>query len=670
MTEQLLRRPVATWVLFAATIVLGVYAMPKLRVESMPEVELPTLTVRTTWSGASPSAVHRSITVPMEEVARRVHGIEEVVARSYPGFSQVEISFRRDVNIEFARLELAEQIGAIRRDLPMNARPPEIRGDVPEEFQTADFFTVSLISPLDPNDLREKAEQWIVPQVMGVEGVASAEIRGGANRILHIVLDREKLRLHRLSADAVLRRVLALDDITAGGVVRTGPTEALVSIRDKSTVPNLEKLVVGRRGERLIRLRELGEVRWDHEDPTYLVRINGQNMVLLSAEKRRGSNAVSVSRRIRAMLPELEASLPFEVIFEIDEDQGGELEKKLRELIYRSLLILGVLLLLLLLSMRSLRLAATVVASILLAVLISLSLFYFLGISVNFITISGLTVCFGMILDNSILVLDSVHRRISLSVGGFKKGWKQRLTSLQARQGLVAGAGEVAFPILATTFTTMVAFLSFVFLSGRLSLYYAPLAVAVATAMGASILVALGWMPVALRSVWMGRLKGEGTEDAVMAAAPSSISADTQRNAFEKLIGWTLRLWWLVILLSFTFLAGGWFIYKEKLDKGGFWRVPERETLVMFISLPEGTDILETYGTMRRFEDELLPVPEGVHLKTQVWRNNGRLRCRFEDDMLFSEYPLLYRNSLIDLAEKMAGMGIFIRGFDDLEDAG
>ncbi len=417
MTEQLLRRPVATWVLFAATIVLGVYAMPKLRVESMPEVELPTLTVRTTWSGASPSAVHRSITVPMEEVARRVHGIEEVVARSYPGFSQVEISFRRDVNIEFARLELAEQIGAIRRDLPMNARPPEIRGDVPEEFQTADFFTVSLISPLDPNDLREKAEAWIVPQVMGVEGVASAEIRGGANRILHIVLDREKLWLHQLSADAVLRRVLTLDDITAGGVVRTGPTEALVSIRDKSTVPNLEKLVVGRRGERLIRLRELGEVRWDHEDPTYLVRINGQNMVLLSVEKRRGSNAVSVSRRIRAMLPELEASLPFEVTFEIDEDQGGELEKKLRELIFRSLLILGVLLLLLLLSMRSLRLAATVVASILLAVLISLSLFYFLGISVNFITISGLTVCFGMILDNSILVLDSVHRRISLSVG-------------------------------------------------------------------------------------------------------------------------------------------------------------------------------------------------------------------------------------------------------------
>jgi HAE1 family hydrophobic/amphiphilic exporter-1 len=330
-----------------------------------------------------------------------------------------------------------------------------------------------------------------------------------------------------------------------------------------------------------------------------------------------------------------------------------------------------VLLLLLLASMRDLRLAVIVVGSILLAVVISLSLFYFLHISVNFITISGLTVCFGMILDNSILVLDSVHRRLAEGIGGFRRGWRRLVHPGTVNQQIVAGTGEVAFPILATTLTTMVAFLSFVFLSGRLSLYYAPLAIAVATAMGASILVALGWMPVALRGAWIGRTSGPPRGAAPAAPAPGEHAPQSEAyvgqppNGFEKMVRLTLRGWWFVLPLTLAILFSGWYLYKNKVDRGGFWQIPEKETLLMFISLPEGTDILMVYETMKRFERELLPVPEGVDLNIMVWRNNGRMQVRFDEEMLKSEYPLLYRNRLIELAEKMAGMGIFIRGFDE-----
>jgi HAE1 family hydrophobic/amphiphilic exporter-1 len=674
-----------TWVLFAALVVLGVYALPKLRVESMPEVELPSLTISTSWTGASPSAVQRAITVPIEEAVRRVHGIEKVVARSYPAFSWVEVSFRRDVDVEFARLELAEQVGAVRRTLPLNATSPQIRGEVPEEFSRREFFTVSLISPLDPNELREFAEKWIVPQVMSVEGVANAEVRGGANRLLRIVLDRERLRVQRLSPDAILRAIRTLDDVTAGGVVRRGAMEMLVSIRDAATIERFAEMIVARRGERLIRLRELAEIDWDHEDPSYLIRINGENMVMLHVEKRRGSNAVTVSRELRAKLPEIERSLRFPVTFEVDEDEGGELEDKLMELIYRSLIILGVLFLLLLAFMRDLQLAGTVVASILFAVMISLSFFYFLGISVNFITISGLTVCFGMILDNSILVLDSVHRRISMAVGGLRKGWRRRITLPQALVEIAEGTGEVGFPILATTLTTIVAFLSFVFLSGRLSLYYAPLAVAVVTALAASIFVALGWMPVALRTLWLRVGQGStpasgGRPDHPVDASSTEAQASGRRpesvadllaepiwrpNRFERAVRLTLRGWWVVLLIAVGAMIGGWFIYQDKVDKGGFWRMPEREMLYLGIRLPEGTDVLMTYETMRRFEREILPVPEGIRMRTSVYRNRGHMQITFEDEMLYSELPLLYRSYLIDMAEKMAGMGIYLRGFAD-----
>jgi hydrophobic/amphiphilic exporter-1 (mainly G- bacteria), HAE1 family len=664
MTRWFLAHPVAAWVLFAALLILGAYALPRLQIESMPEVELPGLTIQTSWTGASPVAVQRAITVPVEEAVRRVHGVEKVVARSYPGLSQVEVSFRREVNVEYARLELGEQLGAVRRDLPLSARPPEIRGDVPEQFRVQDFFTLSLISSLEPNRLREEAEKWIVPQVAAMEGVAGAEIQGGADPLLRIILDREKLRILNLGAESVLQAVLTADDVRAGGVVRQGASEALVSIRDETTRRDLERLVVARLGERLIRLGEIAEVRPDHEDPTYFVRVNGENLVRLSVEKRRGANAVTVSRRLRALLPLLQKGLPFPVTLEVDQDQGGEMEKKLQDLAWRSLAILGLLILLLLPTVRNARLVLIIIGSILYAIVISLSLFYFFGLSINFITISGLTICFGMILDNSILVLDGAHLAVSAAAGGLRGRWRERLAPGRALRAIADGTEEVAFPILGTTLTTIIPFLSFVFLSGRLSLYYAPLAVAVTASLGASIFVALGWTPVALRTLWL-HARGAGEIGEPAPAPPAAPPPPRRPGRFERFVGVTLRAWPLVVAVAVLSMAAAAWIYARKVDRGGFWGVPERETLYLAIRLPEGSDVLLTSQTMARFEGEILPVPPGVHARSQVWRNQGQLTVEFDGRTLYSELPLLYRARLIEMAEKMAGMGIYLNGFSD-----
>jgi len=667
MTRWFLDHPVASWVLFGALVILGAYALPRLRIESMPEVELPGLTVTTSWVGASPVAVQRSITVPVEEAVRRVHGVEKVVARSSPGLSEVEVSFRRDVNVEYARLELAEQLGAVRRSLPLNARPPEIRGDVPEEFRVQDFFTLSLISSLDPNALREQAEKWIVPQVAAVEGVASAEVQGGADRLLRVVLDRVKLRVLGLDVETALRAITSADDVRAGGVVRQGEREVLVSIRDEASRESLARRVVGRVGERLIRLEEIAEIRWDHEDPTYFIRVNGENLVRLAIEKRRGANAVTVSRRLRALLPRLQAAAPFPVTIEVDQDQGHELSQKLEELIWRSLVILGLLIAMLLPSIRNLSLVGIIIGSIFLAVVISLSLFYFFGLSVNFITISGLAVCFGMVLDNSILVLDGAQLEVGKLVGRRRGAWRERLLPARARQALADGTHDVAFPILGTTLTTIIPFLSFVFLSGRLSLYYVPLALAIATAMGASVLVALAWTPVALETIWLrprGATAPAETAGACVPADPAGPAAG-RPDRVERAVGWTLRRWPFVLALAVLAMAAAAWIYAKKVDRGGFWRVPEEEMLYLGVRLPEGTDVLLTSETLKRFEREILPVPADVHARTQVWRNQGQLAIEFKGRTLYSELPLLYRARLIDLAEKMAGMGIYIAGFSD-----
>ncbi|MFO7654053.1 MAG: efflux RND transporter permease subunit [Candidatus Krumholzibacteriia bacterium] len=688
--------PVATWMAFAALLVMGLYALPRLDVEAMPETALPELTITTAWNGASPSAVQRSITVPIEEAVAGCHGVEELTSTSRHGRSEVTVAFRREVDIEFARLEVSEQLAAVRRHLPAQASQPQIVPYVPEELRTEEFFVVSLISPLPANELREEAERWLVPRVLAVPGVADAELRGGARPLVKVLLDLQAMERYGLTADGIFRAVSALDDILPAGAVHRSGREFTVSVKDAATVDALSGAVLANLGGQTLTLGHVARVERAFEDAAYFVRINGENVITLNVVKRSAQNSVTVSRRLRAALPEIRAAMPFPVTFDIDEDEGRDLEEKLRDLVIRSLVILGLLFALLAVVLRQVRLVAIVVASILLAIVICLSLFYFFGISVNFITISGLTVCFGMLLDNSILVLDAIHRRLA---GRRDAG---------VREVLVRGASEVAFPILATTFTTVVAFLSFTFLTDRLSLFYVPLAMSVGIAMLASVFVAFCWMPVALRGAAARTLRttvAGGDEFrvrgwsllwrwalavlAVGLAVLGGAAAWQGMRWARDLVPWTagaagllllvgvfvawvdaitrlhLRFWWYPTVLIVVLFAGTWWAFDEKVSHGGFWRPRSQEQIFVYLERPVGTDVKLASATMALFERELLPVPEGVTMRSTSFDNRAFMSIEFDEELLASAYPELYRNKLIVLAEELGGMFIWLAGFGD-----
>jgi len=326
---------------------------------------------------------------------------------------------------------------------------------------------------------------------------------------------------------------------------------------------------------------------------------------------------------------------------------------------------------------------------------ICLSLFYFFDISVNFITISGLTICFGMLLDNSILVLDSVHRHLTQRKNG------------DPMKALVRGTREVSFPIISTTLTTVVAFLSFVYMSGRLALTYIPLAVSVAFAMIASIFVAFCWMPVALR----GTAKRESQRDdhatsepggwhlfwrwslavigaAVLAGAGFWLAKDQRAMmdilpwlggsaalvvmvgafvSFVDRITWIhTKFWFYPVIVMLLLFYGAWWAYDTKVIKGGWWQPRSQEELIVYLSRPVGTDVMLASETMKLFEAELLPLPAEVKMSVQCWSNNAFMRVEFEsDETLYSAYPEMYRNKLILLAEELGGMFIYIGGFGD-----
>ncbi|MCK4302765.1 MAG: efflux RND transporter permease subunit [Candidatus Eisenbacteria sp.] len=705
MTRFFVDHPVATWMIFSALIICGVYALPRLNIEAMPETELPSLTIYTRWNGASPSAVQRAITVPIEEAARNVHGIEEVHARSSPGRSRVRIEFRRDINIEFARLELSEQLGGVRRNLPATAGQPVIVPYIPDDFRTDDFFTFSLVSSMSANELSDKAESWLVPRLLAVPGVADAEVQGGARPLVRIRLNAELMERYNLTADGIYTRLEELDDILPAGAVRRAGRQLTVSIQDSVTLNALRHTVLRTVGGQPITLARVAELEPGYEDPIRFVRIGGENVVEVTVAKRSGQNAVTVSRNLRETLPEIAANLPFPVNFEIDHDAGEDLEDKLTELIYRSLIILALLFVLLAIALRRVRLTAIVVSSILLAIVICLSLFYFFGVSVNFITISGLTVCFGMLLDNSILVMDAIHRRL---VRPHNKGVRGVWDA--ARRALIGGTHEVAFPIITTTLTTVVAFLSFTFLSGRLSLFYVPLAASVGIAMLASIFVAFCWIPVALRGTalkekqiarargdapveemrGMALLKRWGVVTLVLMVVSAAVFAILEgprelldrwawalgvlgllimvgvfTSFIRRITAFNLRFWWIPVPLMLALFAGTWHIFKEEIHQGGFWQQSGAEQLRLYMERPVGTDVVLSSETMKLFEAEVLPLPEGVHMKTYSWENRAFMRIEFEPEQLRSPWPEVLRDKLILLAEELGGLFIWIGGFGD-----
>jgi HAE1 family hydrophobic/amphiphilic exporter-1 len=660
--------------IFAAFVVLGFYSLPRLQIEAIPEVDLPTLTIQTIWNNASPQAIQRSITIPVEEAVQKVRGVENVKSTSSSSRSQVEVSFRREIDLDFARVELNEQLGSVRRNLPLNAGQPQILPYIPEEFQTEQFFLFSLESPLDPNELRELAETWVVPQLLALDGIADAYVMGGARQLIKIVLDRNKLDLYAITPDEIYAAVDRLDELSGAGVIQEDGLEKLVALRDPVLLNNLKHAVVAQRGERSFTLSMLGEVRPDFEDPVYFIRANAQNVVQVTVEKRSGANTVAASRSVRKALPLIQATVPFPVVFDIDADQGEQLEKKLWELVYRSLVILGLLFLLLAVSLRQLKLTAIITGSIIFAIVISLSLFYFLRISVNFITISGLTVCFGLILDNSILVLDSIHRRLT-SLERAEKANLSRVAKFKvAIETVVEGTGEVLFPILATTLTTMVAFGSFIFLSGRLALYYVPLAVSVATALAASLFVAFGWVPVVLHDWWARPHIRRSSDGPNQLDDPASLSMfvedlpdlEARPPLLERIFQWNQRVWWIVIPLMACLFVWGWHVYDNKVLKGGFWRMPDKEKLVVYMEMPSGTDIRITSETFMKFEDAISPIPDGARVRSQVWSGNrAYLEIEFSDSLLATEIPMYYRTVLMNEADQIGGTTVYIAGFSD-----
>ncbi len=633
-------RPIATAMVFLAVLVLGVYSFLNIPIELMPEEKLPELNVFTRWSDVPPEIIQTQVTAPLEEAASRVKGVKKITSSSRIGVSEITLEFDKKTNMEFATLALREEIARIKNDLPFGVMPSQVIPYVPDEFRTEGLLSYSISGNYPLNKLRELVKDRMEFGLGAIKGVAGVEVRGGSDPEINIVLDKEKLKALNIHPGLVYRALASRDrDQTFPvGKIKKGVQEHIFKISNPiKGVRDLNETVITYSGRNPIKLKDVGQAVPSYGDINYIYRINGQPTINLSVMKEPATSTLKVAREVKRKLEGIKKELPRDLIFRVVNDESENIQKNLRHLYLLVGIILVVIFVLIFLILRSVKPSLLILSSIAFSVLITFNLVYFLKISINMLTLGGLALGFGLFVDNSIVVFENVLR--------------YREKGVPPVQAAIEGSKEVFLPVLAATLTTMSVFFSFVYFSGRLKIYYLPVAVVITSALAASLLVSFSLIP-ALSPKLMKKERKEKKERV--------------RGAYEKFLRFLLRHPVEVILIIAVIFYGSYRWFRSEVSIGDWFGWSFKQRLGVWVRMPSGTTLEQIDAVVRKFEDRVLEKDYEKKMETRVSAENANasIFIEFPPEVEYSYRPFVLKEELIQIATNFAGLSISVYGFD------
>ncbi len=670
MIRMSLRRPVAVAMTYAAVALLGVAAWQNIPIELLPDTELPRLTVTGSWRGASPETVEAFLTAPLESAIQQVRGVERIVSESFEeqgmGTAQIAVEFQRDVDMDFARLDLSERIATLEETLPAGVGRVSVSQYVPDEFQdqNSPFLLYTFTGPYTLEALRRHLDEVVVPEITQVDGVSLVQVFGGRERRLEIELDEEEIGALGLDPLSVQRAIADLDLVREAGVVRQGSTERTITIQNRpASADDVRNAVISSAGGTPIRVRDIATVRDTYEQARALWRIDGQAAVSFEVFKGIGVNTVRTAEAVRDRISELETLHPFGSQLILEDDMSEDIERQLTDLRTRALFSALVIFVVLLAFLRSFRSAALIFTTIAFSVLIALNLIYFGGLTLNLLTLMGLAMGFGLIVDNAIVVLESVYRR-----------WQ---AGEMADSAAETGAKEVVLPILASTATTLIVFVPFVYLQGDLQVYYVPLAVVVALTLVASLFVAFTFIPSlsarllaaggSAGSRRAGGAAGSGDPGAGGSGPPTdpTVGAPFYIRFYADLVGLTVRFPWTAMFITALAFGSSYYLFDRYVSTWAMWGGGRgQDTYIQVqITLPRGSNLERTDQLMRFFEERVAQIPEVERYRSDIRETFGSMRITFPDSIENTQIPVVIKEQMMAYSHTFTGAEVRVYGY-------
>ena len=483
-----IERPVFTSVTVLLAVVLGLYSYFNIGVALVPDVDIPVVSVMTAYSGAGPSEIELLVSKPIEDAVSKVEGVKRIRSYSLEGVSFVVVEFEYNVNISEATMDISNRVKAISATLPDDSEDP-----VTEKFDinAFPFMTIAISSNLPPEYAYDIVEDKVQRRLTQIQGVASAEILGGLQREIHVYLDPVKLYQYKISPEKIIQVLNANNVNDPSGHIIQGRKERSVRVLGEVKDPvELEKIRISLEGTTSIRLGDVGQIVDTTEEPRGYAKYEGKEAILIDCIATPGSNVVEVSDRIRSELEDIIPFLPTGFEVTITDDISTFIREAIRN-VFRDMLI-GILLtgLVLFLFLQRFSLTFVVAAAMPTAVISTFIPMYISDITMNMMSTLGLAISVGILVNNSILVLENIYRFRDLGEEAFVASEK--------------GTADIALSVFSTTATNLGVFIPVAFMKGIAGQFLQDFALTIVFATIFSLWVAMTLTPMVAARVPYG----------------------------------------------------------------------------------------------------------------------------------------------------------------------
>ena len=614
MVRAALKNPLAVVAISLIVIIIGGVSYQKMVVDIFPEINMPVVAVATFYKGMGPSEVEGAITLRLEQAFLQASYIDHIESRSLPGVSLIKIYFHSSYDVNAGLAEITSLTYANLRFLPQGIFPPIIikfgAASMPIAIQTTSSETMA------EKEVRDLAYFNVRPQLGNVPGVAFPTTFGGTVRQITVFLDPERMLARGISIHEIVNSVNMQSVLLPAGGVKIGDfdynvyTNSMIKIVDQmNDIPI--KMVNGVP----LFLRDVGKAVDSTMIQTNVVRINGTRAVYLPIMKQAGANTIAVIDGIKDVLPKL-IGIPKDLTVKLLFDQSLYIRQAIKTLEHEGLLGGGLACLMVLLFLGSLRSTLIVAMAIPLSVTAAFIGLYFTGHSVNIMTLGGLALAVGRLVDDAIVVVENFHRHMEMGK-----------SSSQAAADAVS---EVALPMLIITITVFLVFLPIAFFTGVIKFLFVPLGLAVAYAMMASYIVALTLAPVSMARLLRGHVgHAQGVASAVQQGR--FIAFWNRLNIFDPFVErYVLLLRWclahkVIVIVTVTVIFVGSLMMAPLMATEFFPKV-DAGSFILNVSAPEGTRIEKTEAIVTRIEGfirEEIPAAELDQIVSNVGLPQG-----------------------------------------------
>lgn len=586
LVNFVLKNKLAVWLLTIIITVSGIYSGTQMKTETIPDISIPFLMVMDVYPGATPEQVMEDISMPLEKAVENLENVKSVYSNSYSNMANIQVEYEYGIDMDEAKRALQSALDAV--DLPEGAQAPSITA-ISMNMMPVVALSVSSTTE-DIVDLTSTVEDLLLPKIEKIDGVASATITGQHIEEVQLTYDEEKMTELGITEDDVKQMIQASDLAVSLGLYEFEEGEQAVAVDGKfMTADELKEMLIpvtptAENPSPFVKLSDIATIEVVGKVQS-VSRTNGENAIAIQIVKGQQANTVDVVNAVKDLVEEEKAAIDG-IIIDISLDQGAPIEASISTMIEKALFGGLIAVLIILLFLRDFKSTIISIVSIPVSIFMALLLLNWMDITLNMMTLGAITVAIGRVIDDSIVVVENIYRRLHLK--------SEKLTG----RALVREATiEMFKPIMSSTLVTVAVFAPLIFVGGMVGELFMPFALTMTFALAASLVVAITIVPALSHFLFKKKLYGEKTES-------SHKEVGKMANGYKGILNWSLNHKVITSLIAIVLLAGS--VALTPLI--GFSFMGSEEEKVMYLTYtPEAGELKEeTLENVGVVEEELL----------------------------------------------------------------